>query len=321
MALFQLKNNEAQKIKSAKAEKEKDIQTIFEHNLEALLGVRFLATEYPTSFGGRIDTLGIDKDNSPVIIEYKKTQSESIINQGLSYLKWLLDHKEAFEKLVDEKILGGFMKANPKIDKIGEIPEEMSRVDWSSPRVICVAESYNKFDLDTIDILPIKIELFEYTFYENNFLQIEQKSQEKVKIDTSGVIKNSEKNKFKKLQKDYTFEEHLDNGSKKTKDLFLKLREKIKTLDENIKEEPKKHYIAYKLNTNFTDVVIRNNDLKIFLNVKSGELNDPNKIARDLVKPKPIGHWGNGDYEAKILNEEDLEKVFDLVKQSYNYNK
>jgi len=57
------------------------------------------------------------------------------------------------------------------------------------------------------------------------------------------------------------------------------------------------------------------------LNVPSGKLNDPYNIARDLTKPKPIGHWGNGDYEVIIKNEDGFNKLFELIKQSYNYNK
>lgn len=320
MALFKIEKNQVQKIKPEKAEREKDIQTIFEQNLEALLGIRFLVTEYPTSFGGRIDTLGIDKDNSPVIIEYKKTQSESIINQGLSYLKWLLDHKEAFEKLADEKILGGFIRANSKIN-IEEIPEELSRVDWSSPRVICVAESYNKFDLDTIDILPIKIELFEYNLYENNILQLEEQKQERVKINTSGIIRTPERSRIRRLQKDYALEEHLQKSNQHTQALFFKLKEKITSLDENITEEPKKQYLAYKINgTNFADVIFYQKELRISLNVKSGDLKDPHNITTDFTKPKK-GHWGNGDYEVKLENEKDVDAVSELIKQSYDLNK
>jgi len=306
MALFKIGKNEIQKIKSAKVEKEKDIQTIFEKNLEAILDIYFLDTEYPTSFGGRIDTLGIDKDGSPVIIEYKKTQSESIINQGLSYLKWLLDHKDGFEKLVFQKI--------PKMLDC--------HINWDAPRVICVAESYNRFDLDTADILPIKIELLTYTLYENEILQIEIQNYQRIRIPMAGIIRNAQEEMAEvgteRLQKNYTIEEHLDKGNENTKELFLKLREQIKAIDENIKEDPLKYYIAYKLTTNFTDIEIQRSQLKISLNVESGQLNDPYSITRDM---KDIGHFGNGDYELKISNEADLEKAFELIKQSYNYNK
>ena len=68
------------------------LQTLFESNLEALLGVRFLAREHSTGpvHGGRIDTLGLDEDGSPVIIEYKRSLNENVINQGLYYLDWLM---------------------------------------------------------------------------------------------------------------------------------------------------------------------------------------------------------------------------------------
>lgn len=123
------------------------------------------------------------------------------------------------------------------------------------------------------------------------------------------------------LQKTYSIEDHLENLEPRIKNIFLKLREKITSIDEDINEEPKKYYIAYKISTNFVDVVIRKKDIQIFLNIKSGNLNDPKSIARDLTKPKHIGHWGNGDYEVKINKEQDIGNVFNLIKQSYNLNK
>jgi RecB family endonuclease NucS len=61
---------------------EKSLQKLFEGNLEALLGVRFLASEYSTgpAHGGRIDTLGLDEDGTPVIIEYKRSVNENVVN-------------------------------------------------------------------------------------------------------------------------------------------------------------------------------------------------------------------------------------------------
>jgi predicted transport protein len=304
MALFKIKNSNVAKLSTIDLDKEKNIQTLFEQNLLTILNVDFLATEYSTSFGGRIDTLGIDKNSSPVIIEYKRNQNDNVINQGLSYLRWLLDHKADFEILCRNK--------NIKMD-----------IDWDSPRVICVAESYNKFDLDTVEILPMKIELLRYRVYEDNILMVESESQRTVKISTSKIFEKGKKEKETgiKLQKDYKVESHLSQASKEIKDLFLSLKEKIMSLDNSIMEEAKAKYIAYKLTTNFVDIVIQKNAIKAFLNVPSGKLTDSFNISRDLTKPKPIGHWGNGDYEVLIKNKEDLNKVFELIKQSYLYNK
>jgi RecB family endonuclease NucS len=87
-------------------ELEKSLQTIMEKNLETFLGVGFLESEYTTgkTHGGRIDTLGLDENGCAVIIEYKRAINENVINQGLFYLDWLLDHKGEFKLLVLEKM-------------------------------------------------------------------------------------------------------------------------------------------------------------------------------------------------------------------------
>jgi len=304
MALFKINGSAVKKLTARELDLEKHLQGIFENNLEEILNIIFLAHEYPTSFGGRIDTLGIDKNGSPCIIEYKKSQNDNVINQGLSYLRWLLDHKADF----------GILCKNKKVD---------NEIDWDSPRVICISEGYNKFDLDTADILPINIELLRYRIYENDILYVEPENYQKVKIATGNIIKKAERQKGKSeiFQKTHTIEEHLSKANKEIQSLFLKLRERITSLDEKIIEEFKAKYIAYKTATNFVDVVILHSSLKIFLNIKSGELNDPDCIARDLTKPKLVGHWGNGDYEVKLEKEGELEKILNLIKQSYDFNK
>ncbi len=215
-----------------------------------------------------------------------------------------MDHKEKLEILCQNK------KINIEID-------------WDSPRVICIAESYSKFDLDTADILPVNIELLRYRIYDENILYLEPENYQKVKISTSGIIKKGKTQKVKnaQLQKIYSIDDHLAGINKETLDLFQDLRERILSLDQNIIEEAKSKYIAYKNSTNFVDVVIYQFGLKIFLNVKSGQLNDPQKLARDLTKPRVIGHWGNGDYEVKFESKNEAEAIFALIKQSYDLNK
>ncbi|CAN5405504.1 hypothetical protein BH23BAC3_BH23BAC3_25140 [soil metagenome] len=104
--LFHITQNQVIELKGSSAKIEKSLQEQIEANLETYLGVRFLASEYPTGInhGGRIDTLGIDENGSPVIIEYKRTMNENVINQGLFYLDWLFDHKAEFELLVLKNI-------------------------------------------------------------------------------------------------------------------------------------------------------------------------------------------------------------------------
>jgi RecB family endonuclease NucS len=70
--LFSIADNQVSPVQGATETIEKSVQLLFEKNLEALLGVRFLASEFTTTHGGRIDTLGLDENGSPVILEYKR---------------------------------------------------------------------------------------------------------------------------------------------------------------------------------------------------------------------------------------------------------
>ena len=84
--LFRLDNQDVTELPGTSVALEKSLQERIEKNLETFMGVRFLASEYSTGpvHGGRIDTLGIDENGSPVIIEYKRATNENVINQGLT---------------------------------------------------------------------------------------------------------------------------------------------------------------------------------------------------------------------------------------------
>lgn len=100
--LFEIKE-QVQELVSSEVILEKELQNLIEKNMEKFFGVRFLKSEYAIT-NGRMDSIGIDENNSPVIFEYKKGVNENVINQGLFYLDWLLNHKADFKLLVLEKM-------------------------------------------------------------------------------------------------------------------------------------------------------------------------------------------------------------------------
>jgi RecB family endonuclease NucS len=106
LKLFKLENGKVQELEGQSVSVEKSLQSLLEKHLESFLGVRFVASEYGTgkTHGGRIDTLGIDENGCPVIIEYKRALNENVINQGLYYLDWLFDHRPEFKLLVMEQL-------------------------------------------------------------------------------------------------------------------------------------------------------------------------------------------------------------------------
>ncbi len=82
MPVFKLEKDKLINLSSIPISKEKELQTLVENNLDEVLGMHFLATEYTTTFGGRIDTLAVDYTGAPVIIEYKRNKNYIVINQG-----------------------------------------------------------------------------------------------------------------------------------------------------------------------------------------------------------------------------------------------
>src|ERR1700689_718770 len=157
--LFQLQSDSARELRAESADIEKSLQLLMERHLEAFLGVRFLATEYITgkAHGGRIDTLGLDDNNCPVIIEYKRALNENVISQGLFYLDWLMDHQGEFTLQVMKRLGHGWAE----------------RIDWSGPRLLCIAGDFTRYDEYAVLQIPRNIELLRYRRYGGDLLLLE----------------------------------------------------------------------------------------------------------------------------------------------------
>jgi hypothetical protein len=162
MPLYSIVDQKFIPLKQQPISKERDLQRLVESNLLELFDIHFLETEYSTTSGGRIDTLGVDRNGAPVIIEYKRKQNDHVINQALSYRKWLTAQKpELFEMLIRKHLSEDIV-----IDM---------ELDLKNPRIICIAETFNRFDIDTADVLlPVfRVELMTYRVYENGIFYLE----------------------------------------------------------------------------------------------------------------------------------------------------
>ncbi|MGC8691156.1 MAG: DUF5655 domain-containing protein [Caldisericum sp.] len=290
MAIFKINNQKAQKLRIKKFKNEKELQKLFESNLEEILGIRFLASEFTTTHGGRIDTLGIDEDGSPVIIEYKESEKDNVINQGLFYLDWLVDHQGDFEILVQKK-LGQNVK-----------------VSWDAPRLILVAQSYNQYDKYAVNRISENIELKKYILYENDVLFVED-----IVLPNEKVQPKKEK-KTGIVYKEYIVEDHLKGKPERTKELFKELQERILKLDDKINEKALKYYVAYELNSNFAEVVVQDKGLWVHVDINKGDVNDP---ENKLVDVSEKGHWATGNLKIRVNTLEDINYCMDIIKQSY----
>lgn len=308
MQIFSLKNKTLEPIKQENFALEKHIQKLTEKNLEILFWLSFVETEFSIHHF-RFDTIAFDTEiNAFVIIEYKRGSSYSVVDQGLSYLAELLGNKADFILLLQEKTGKNFKKED---------------IDWSQTRVIFVAESFNIFQKNSINFRDLPIELWEIKKFQNNTIcitQIKAKSQsESFKTlenkQSEKYFKNAENNIVNREIKTYTEEDHLKGKNTKIVELYERLKEKILEINSNIIINPQKLYIAFKKeNRNFVDFVVQQNSIRIFINLKSWQFPIAEKTVRNVVN---IGHYGNGDYEIRIKDDENIFEISHILHEAY----
>lgn len=297
--LFRTAGNVVSELAGGAVALEKSLQTLFEANLENLLGVRFLASEFAIT-EGRIDTLGIDENNAPVVIEYKRSSNENVINQGLFYLDWLMGHRKDFEWLVMERLGAETAKA----------------VDWSGSRLICIAGDFHKYDEHAVKQMNRNIALIRYRKFEGDLLLLEQLSAASAKPGgassaPSAVATGSPvKGKYK------TITSQIAEAPADLLDLYHLLSDHLTALGDDVQVKTTDYYIAFRRIKNFASVEIRNQmkKLLVFVKVNPETIMLETGFTRDV---RGIGHFGTGDLEITIQNVADLEKAKPLLDQSY----
>jgi predicted transport protein len=279
---------------------EKSLQTLFERNLEALLGVRLLASEFTTSNGGRIDTLGLDENGCPVILEYKRASNENVTNQGLFYLDWLMDHRKDFQWLV--------------LEKLGK--EEADRVDWSAPRLICIAGDFNRYDEHAVKQIQRNIELIRYRRFGDDLLLLDQlvvtsaKSVPPVAAGAPGEGVSAAPGRYK------TISAVMEELAPAMIERYEALRAYLLALGDDVQETTLRNYIAFKRIKNFACVEFkpRTSKIVVFVKVDPATVRLEAGFTRDVSK---LGHFGTGDLEISLAKPEDLDRAIPLIKRSY----
>lgn len=295
--LFRLTTSGWGELEGKSAVIEKTLQTLMEKNLEAFLGVRFLASEYSTgkTHGGRIDTLGIDENNSPVIIEYKRSLNENVINQGLFYLDWLLDHRAEFALLAMEK-LG--VEIKPKID-------------WPGTRLICIAADFTKYDGHAVAQINRNIELLRYRSFGNDLLLLEL-----VNVATGAVESGDHQVVAKSAGTYKTVAQYLDESPPDLRDLYHGLDAFLAALGD-VQVKVTKTYIAYRRIKNFAcvEVYAKSKRLNVYLKIDPTTITLEPGFTKDV---RTVGHFGTGDLLVTIASPASLEKAKPLFVQSYD---
>ncbi len=263
-----------------------ELRDLFAENLEEVLGVRFIAKEYPTT-DGRIDTLGIDENNSPVIIEYKWKENEEILSQGLFYFNWLMKNKKHFELLVANKLA-----ANTK-------------VNWEQPRVILIAQGFSRYVQAAVQQVK-NVELKTYNYYGTDILHIESVySPSAVKVFVS-------KKESKEDKTVYDLNYHLNITTPELRKRANEVRAFILQLP-NAEERPaQKSGITYKTTKSFARLEFRKNSIQLLVRDTSYEVDKLKQYVKDITS----NQWGYRGM-VKFTTESNIKHICDIVKASY----
>lgn len=307
MPLFQVSKQRLQAVEQTNFDKEKTLQTLIERNLEVVFNCRLVASEFATGVqhGGRIDTLALSEDNNPVIIEYKKIESSELITQSLFYLSWIQDHRGDFEIAVQKALKNG------------------ADVDWSAIRVICIAPNYRKYDLHAVQVMGANIELWTYRLFKNSVLYLEEVLQKAYAAPSTSaesgkspvMVAAGKKAAMTRATGSYTFEQHLEGKAGDVRDLANAIREFILGLDPGIEESPKKYYVAYRISQNIACMELQKKRVILYLKLDPKKVAGPAKISRDVSN---IGHFGTGDLEITIGNQNAFELAKEFIEMAYH---
>jgi predicted transport protein len=307
--LFKIDSNQVRELPGDALQVERSLQLLFEANLELLLGIRFLATEHSTGpvHAGRIDTLGLDEDDCPVILEFKRAVNENVINQGLFYLDWLLDHRKDFQWLVMEK-LGA---------------ETANNVDWSAPRLICIAGDFTRYDQNAVKQIARNIELIRYRRFDRNLLMLElvhapkqARSSSPLPSAPSPPAVTADEAEHDDPYLSSRIDYKLGRADPALRDLFEAVRQYLIGLGDDVQVKELKNYIAFKRLKNFTcaEIYPQVKVVTLYLRLDPTSVELEEEFSRDVTK---IGHFGTGNLELSLKNMDDFAKAQPLLRRAY----
>ena len=289
MDLFQIKGAVLSPLPRVVPKLEREIQRLLEGNLEAALGIRLVASEHSTGerHGGRIDTLGLDENNTPVIIEYKLSNSANVVTQGLFYLDWLVDHRGDFEILVHKRL------------------DEKTAVDWTSPRVILVADSFTTYDVHAVAQMGRNIQLLEYKRFQSDILGISVVGKGWPRREAKDLLRQ----RWRITRSSVTC-----NAPRPPSALLLRSCGSMLGLGDDVTESPVKDYIAYRTTRNVCCLEVHREHLLLYLTLDPA-LGKDCPLCRDVTN---IGHYGTGRLEVRVTSANDVAAARGLLERAYN---
>lgn len=284
---------------------ERDVQNLVEKKLDELFGLEFVDTEFSIE-NVRFDTLAFDRqNNTPVIIEFKKSYDKSLFDQGLEYLNILFSRKADFSITLHKKV-----GISPDPDKIS----------WENARVIFVSGRFSERQKRAISFQGLPIDLWNFEWLENDFFKIEKESltREAKLSEFSKSIGNGSMTiqKVQREIKEYDREYHEKIANPEVWELFEVIENEVPNWGD-FEIRFKKQYIVFRSNgKGFLSVVFYKSRIKVYT-LKEVQSLIPSNSSLKIRDVSNIGHYGFGTTEILISNKKDLTELFFILKKAY----
>ena len=223
-----------------------------------------------------------------------------LVNQGLFYLDWLLDHKAEFELLV--------MKT---------FPQDKPEVDWINPRLLCIAGDFNQYDQYAVEQINRSIELIRYRDFSGELIAFELLTATTNPIDESDdAVLSPPAARSGRQQISKTAAQLLSQANPALQNLFNDLEALLLGMGDDVTKTQRKFYFAYRRLKNFACVEVhpQANTLLVYVKVDPTTVDLIEGFTRDVSK---IGHYGTGDLEIRITDNLQLSRAEPLIATSY----
>lgn len=301
--LFQIAAGGAVELAGSPMRVERGLQDLVEANLEALLGVRFLASEHPAGehCAGRIATLGLDRDSCPVVIEYERSRTSNVINQGLFYLDWIVEHRAEFQARCRQALGQRFQ----------------GTINWGGRRLLCIAGDFTAYDQHAVAQIDRNIELVRYRRYGDGYLVLEHlnapaaappgwAARGTTPPAVPAPLAASERSVRDDLQRSPT----------ELRNLYRAFEGFSLSLGNDVTRRALKLYFVFRRAKNFAclEVHPQAHKLVAYVKAKPEEVHLVPGFTRNVRK---IDHFGTGDLEITLTSFEDLKRAKPLIAASY----
>lgn len=296
MPLFRISGRSLNPIKLLSFGREKDIQSITERNLEVIFGLKFVCSEFLVG-KFRLDTIGFDEEaNSLAIIEYKRDQNFSIIDQGFAYLSLMLNHKSNFVLRYNESIGSPSIKTD---------------FDWSQSKVMFLSPSFTPYQMEAINFKDLPIELWEVHLYSNDTIHYERIKSQGATAILSSISKTSKV--IKKVSTEirvFTEDAILNEVENEVREAYMTIKNIVYQVNSDVEERVKKSMVCfYTGGKGLVWVKPTKKSITIWL-----------RKAKYINRNGQIIPEGWGDYPELHLSAGDIDPVFirKLIEQANN---